>query len=58
MELAEIGLEGGNAQRTAEAKATHLANIKQVNDVFVPWLLQALAELIDSMQISLKSKVH
>jgi hypothetical protein len=39
---------------TAEAKATYSPNVKQVDDVFVPWSLQEIDELIESMQIECK----
>lgn len=45
---------------TAEAKATYSPNVKQGDDVFVPWSLQEIDDLIESMQreckLALKAK--
>ena len=47
-------LNGVDAPYTADAKATHSPNVKKIDDVFVPWSLQAIDDLIDSMQIECK----
>ena len=43
-------LQGADISYTAEAKATYSPNVKQGDDVFVPWSLQEIDELIESMQ--------
>lgn len=53
-------LQGAEIPYTVEAKATYSPSLKSSDDVFVPWSLQSIDDLIESMQreckLALKAK--
>lgn len=53
-----LKLQGADIPYTAEAKATYSPNLKQSNDIFVPWSLQAIDDLIESMQRECKQALR